>query len=179
MQESTPFPASFNGGEGFILYAWALGSITALGVIMAMICGWMARDIWRDRFLSHPKLPVTSFRLIILLCSFTSFARAFPEALYLFLWNEVRDDQWIIILTIKRIADGLAILPGALWAILLALSYPSIVNALRASSAGVTMDLLSPWPRLARPALALIMAFVIAFLVAISKLYLGVAGGAH
>lgn len=177
MHQMTPYPASFAGGDGLLLYAWALGSITSLACLMIMISGWMARDIWRDRFIIHPSNPVTAFRLILMLASFTSFIRAMPEAVYLFLWNEVSAGDWQFILTMKRIADGMAIFPGVLWPILLALTYPGIVNALKTSGHFQNIDLMSPWPRLVRPAFALLLAFVIALLVAVSKLYLGVQGG--
>jgi len=170
------FPPSFGGS--LLLYTWALGSITALAVVMSMIAGWMARDIWRDRYAVYLTTPVQCYRITILLASFTGFVRSMPEAVYLYSWNEVRPDQWALILTIKRLADGMSIFPGMAWTILFALTYPGICHACKTNSIYVQTDLLSPWPKLARPALALTIAFVIAFLVAISKLYLGVHGGA-
>jgi hypothetical protein len=170
------FPPSFGGD--LLLYTWALGSITTLAAIALMIAGWMARDLWRDRYRMPLNHPVSLYRLVFLLVSITGFMRSMPEAAYLYCWNEVRDDQWQLILTVKRLVDGLAIFPGAGWAMAFAVSYPPIVHALKAGARYAPVDVLSPWHKLIRPAMAGGVAFAIAFLVAISKLYLGVAGGA-
>lgn len=179
MHETTPFPKSFAGGYDLFLYFSSLGSVTAIALLMVMICGWMARDIWRDRSVIYPTNPVMIFRLIIMGASFTSFMRAMPEASYLYLWNEVPAREWQIILTFKRIADSFAIFPAVGWTAMLTAGYPAIIHSLKSGSRYATSDLLSPWPRLARPAIALAMAFVAAFLVAVSKLYLRTSGVAH
>lgn len=169
-----PFPPSFANSP--ILYAWALGSITALAFLMAMVAGWMARDIWTDRKYVHPKTALTAFRIILMLAATTSCLRALPEVVYMYAWNEARPDQMRLILMAKRVADGVAIAPGAIWTLVLLLAYPSIANSLKTASTTqrVSADLWSPWPQLVRPLFGVGLIFVIAFLVAISKLYLGV-----
>lgn len=171
MTVAEAFPPSF--GESPLLYTWALGSITALAALMASIAGWMVRDLWRDRFVVHPRTGLSVFRFIILFASITSFLRALPEAIYMYAWNEVSAPSMDLILTFKRLADGLAIAPGAIWTCALVLAYPSIAHQLKSHSYSQT-DLSGSWPRLARPAAGLALIFAIAFLVAISKLYLGV-----
>lgn len=173
MTTAEAFPPSF--GESPLLYTWALGSITALAVLMASIAGWMVRDLWRDRFIVHPRTGLTAFRFIILFASATSFLRALPEAIYMYAWNEVSVPSMDLILTFKRLADGVAIAPGAIWTCALVMAYPSIAHQLKAHSYSHA-DLAGSWPRLVRPAMGLALIFTIAFLVAISKLYLGVGG---
>lgn len=167
----TPYPPSF--GSNPILYAWALGGITTIAILMLMILGWMARDIWRDRHYCHPKEPLFMFRAILFFASMTGFMRATPEAVYMYAWNEVTSQQWDLILTVKRVADGFSAAPGTIWPILLTLAYPSLAHTLKAGGGFAPLDILSPWSRLIRPALALVLIFIIAFLVAFSKLYLG------
>lgn len=166
------YPVSFGGSP--YLYAWALGSVTALSILMMTVCGWMARDIWRDRFSVHPKTALTAFRVILMLASATSVIRNLPEAMFLFLWNELEAPDFELILAFKRMADGLAIGPGALWTFLLFLAYPSIAHALKTNAAFSPMDNWSGLHRLVRPLLAIFVIFLIAMLVAFSKLYLGV-----
>lgn len=171
MFAADPYPPSFDNSP--LLYAWALGSITALACLMAMVCGWMARELWADRRYVHPKTALTAFRVLLMCASGTSCIRALPEALYMYSWNEASEDQMRLILLFKRVADGLSIGPGAIWTFLLFLAYPAIAHALKSQAATGT-DLWSSWPHLVRPVLAIAIIFLIAFLVAISKLYLGV-----
>ena len=179
MIQPTHFPSSFGGGDNLLLYFWALGSITALCVMNTMVFGYMARDIWRDRYTCHPRDSVSAFRWIFLISSLTGIMRTLPEAAYLYSWNEVREDQWRLILMVKRLADGLSIIPGTIAPALLIVSYPAICHALRINALYAPGDIPSLWHRLVRPLMAIAVAFVIAFLVAISKMYLGVNGGAH
>jgi hypothetical protein len=169
-----PYPPSFDNSP--MLYAGALGSVTALACLMAMITGWMAREIWRDRRYVHPKTALTAFRVILLTAALTSFIRALPDAIYMYAWNEVDSETMRTILFFKRLADSMSIAPGAVWTVLLLLAYAPIANSLKTASAAqrVSTDLWAPWPHLVRPLFALVLIFVIAFLVAVSKLYLGV-----
>lgn len=166
----SPYPPSFSGS--IELYMIALGSLTALSLLDLMTSGWMARDIWRDRRYVHPSTALTAFRGVIMIAAFTGFLRRLPEAVYMYGWNELSRDQLAIVLTMKRLADAFAIVPGTGWVLLLVLSYPTIANALK-NEAARGGELLSSWPNLVRPGLALLLIFTIAPLVAFSKLYLG------
>jgi len=166
-------PPSFDGSAG--LYAYALGSVFTLACLTGAVAVWMARELWRDRHFVHPKTALTAYRSIILLAGITGFMRATPEAIYMFAWNEVGPRTMAVILFFKRIADVMAFFPGVFWTVLLMLSYPYIANALKMSAANnAAVDLFAPWPKLVRPATALLLIFVLAVLVAVGKLYMGV-----
>lgn len=168
------FPPSFANNP--VLYATSLGSITAMAFLMAMVAGWMARDIWLDRLYVHPKTALTAFRVILFSAATSSFLRSLPDAIYMYAWNEASQDQMRVILLCKRVADSMSIAPGAIWVLALLLAYPSIAHNLKTASGRYTTDLWSPWPQLLRPLAAVVLIFAIASLVAISKLYLGVPG---
>lgn len=166
----SPYPPSFSGSVE--LYMIALGSLTALSLLDLMTSGWMARDIWRDRRYVHPSTALTAFRATIMIAAFTGFIRRLPEAVYMYGWNELTIEQLATVLTLKRLADAFAIVPGTGWVMLLVLSYPTIANALKNDAARGT-ELASSWPNLVRPGIAVLLIFTIAPLVAFSKLYLG------
>jgi hypothetical protein len=172
MENLTAFPPSF--GNNPFLYATSLGSITALSFLMAMVAGWMARDLWRDRYHVHPNTALTAFRVIIMVAAGTSCMRALPEAIFMYSWNEISERNKELVLTMKRFADSVAIAPGVFWTASLVLAYPRIAAALKADSRTEGADIWSGWPNMVRPLLALVLIFMIAFLVSMSKLYLGI-----
>lgn len=165
-------PPSF--GDNPWLYAWALGSVSAIAILMMMIAGWMARDIWRDRYHLPPTNTLMLVRTVLMFAAATSVLRNLPEAVMLYSWNEVDEQTMGLILLLKRFADGVAIAPATIWTVLFTLAYPSIAMGLRADISYSLYSAWAPWPKLVRPAFALILVFAIAFLVAISKVYLGV-----
>lgn len=165
---NSPYPASFDGNG--ILFATALFSVTAIACLSSMIAGWMARDLWRDRFTIHPKSPIFSFRLIVMFVGVVGVMRSGPEAAYLFLYNEPRVTPALyqFVLIVKRLSDTLSIVPVVAWMALLTVSYAGIVHQMKACTY-ISPDRLGPWPNLVRPFLVLIIVLSIAFLVAIGK----------
>jgi hypothetical protein len=165
----SPYPASFNGNPW--LYGMSLASLMAITMFSAIVCGWMMRDIWRDRFNDHPTTPVFLFRLMVAIISFTAFLRCLPEVAYMTCYGEVTGDTMGQILTVKRMADVIALPLVVGWMTILVLVYPFVTLALKAHrQLGIGfVDPLGVWPRLVRPVAILFTILVIASLMAAAK----------
>ena len=167
------FPSSF--GNNAMLYANALGSVTTIMCLTGLVAIWMARELWRDRTHIHPLTALFTFRVIILLAGMAGFARSAPEVAYMLAWNEGAPETLAGILFVKRMADTMAFFPGVGWTSLLVISYPSISRSLKFTAGADGLDLFAPWPKLVRPILALVLIFTLSVLVAMGKLYWGMA----
>jgi hypothetical protein len=169
----SPYPASFNNDPW--RYGMAFASLLAISMFGASVAGWMARDIWKDRFREHPTSAVFMFRLMIMVVGFTAFIRCLPEVAYMSLYGEVTGDVMAMILTVKRSMDVLA-LPSVIgWTALLVIIYPHVIISLRSNRLmGLPqLDILSSWHRFVRPVFILGSILFIAFLMAWSKGTLG------
>lgn len=161
----SPYPTSFAGSG--TLFFWALLSVTGLAVMNAMICGWMVRELWRDRRYTRLSNKANTLRIIIGLVTFTATLRALPEAVMLSCWGEVSESTMMIVITMKRFMDGLAIFPGLIWGTIFALAYPALGHRLRGDI--IETDLLPRWPAIARPLLAFMLIVAIAAIVSVGK----------
>lgn len=172
----SPYPASFNGNPW--LYGMSLASLMAITMFGAIVSGWMLRDIWRDRFNDHPTAPAFLFRLMVAIISFTAFIRCLPEVAYMTCYGEVTGDTMGRILTVKRMADVLALPSVVGWMTILVLIYPFVMLALKAQRThGISkVDPLGVWPRLVRPFAILFTILVIASLMAVAKGAMGHGG---
>lgn len=169
----SPYPASFNGNPW--LYGMSLASLMAITMFGVTVAGWMARDIWRDRFHDYPTSPAFLFRAMVMIISFTAFIRCVPEVAYMTLYGEVTGDTMSTILSVKRAMDVLALPSVVSWMTILVLIYPFVIIALKAQrvSGMNAIDPLSVWPRLMRPLAVLFSILVIASLMAVAKGALG------
>jgi hypothetical protein len=169
----SPYPASFNNDPW--RYGLALASLLAISMFGASVAGWMARDIWRDRFREHPTSAVFLFRLMVMTVGFTALIRCLPEVVYMTLYGEVTGDTMASILTVKRTMDVMA-LPSVIgWTSLLVIVYPHVVISLKSSRMiGILpLDPLSQWHRFVRPFFILVCILFIAFLMSYAKGALG------
>lgn len=165
-------PASMNGSV--VLYTIALASVMAISVLGALVCGWMVRDTWRDRFNVHPKSVMFAFRAMMGTIGFTALLRSLPEVLYLQAYNDpdVSLEWQGFITNMKRMADGSAIWFVLLWTGLLVMIYPHITLALKSGpTRAIVLDPLGTWPRLVRPAGIFLCIIVVSFGFAYAKTY--------
>jgi len=172
VQEVAKLPESFDG-NGF-LFATALTALMSIACLSIAVCGWMARDTWRDRYNVHPRQLLFQFRLMIAIIGATAFLRCLPEVLYLQAYGDkdLAKDTIQLILTCKRAADTLALPFVAGWMLILVAIYPSICIALKQGPArAVEVDHFASWPRLARPVVVFLCICVISSLTAYAKVY--------
>lgn len=173
--QTSPLPQSFDG-NGF-LYMTALWAIMSIACLGASGVVWMARDIWRDRYLVHPWTILFCYRLMVMLAAFAAFARSFPEAIYLQMYGEhdVSPEFVMLVLQVKRFMDSTSIAWVAGWLGIHAAMYPFMVLALKQGPAKqLQVDALSPWHRMVRPAIVLLLIGAVSALMAYTKVY-----GAH
>lgn len=124
----------------------------------------MVRDLWRDRFIDHPKSLAFLFRPMLAVISGIGFLRCLPEVVYMTCYGEVTGASMGKILAMKRIADTLALPNVVLWQTILALIYPYVMIALKTQEARaiVILDPATVWSRLAPPFLLFVTILVIA-----------------
>lgn len=173
--QTSALPQSFDG-NGF-LYMTALWAIMAIACLGLSVMVWMLRDTWRDRYRIHPKSLLFFYRTMVGLAAFAAFARSFPEAIYLQMYgeNDVSQDFMMLVLQIKRFMDSTSIAWVAGWMGLHAAMYPFMQIALTQGPAKeLTIDMLSPWHRMVRPAIVMLLIGAVSALMAYSKVY-----GAH
>jgi hypothetical protein len=172
----SPYPASFNN-NGW-LYFSSLTSLMCISMLCAVVFGWMARDIWRDRFEDHPLSLAFLFRFMVAVISSIGFIRCAPEVAFITCYGEVTGDMMSRILTMRRFADTLALPNVVLWQAILALIYPFVMIALKSQQARavVVLDPLSVWPRLVRAFVIVVTIVVISAAMALGKGAMGHAG---
>lgn len=165
----SPYPASFDNSG--VLYGLALHALLCISVCALIFWCWMARDIWRDRFNSHPTSLLFSFRAIFLLICTAAFMRAMPEVIYMTRYGEVSGDVMAKILAVKRIADIFTLPVVMTWMAWFIVVYPFNVIELKSFRAETTksFNFLGVWPRLIRPALIFIVVAAISAMIAIAK----------
>lgn len=169
----SPYPPSFDGSAW--LYFVSLVSLMCIAMFSAVVAGWMARDLWRDRFEDHPKTLAFLFRFMVLTIAGVGFIRCLPEVAFMTCYGEVTGATMGRILAVKRVFDALALPNVILWMFILVLIYPFVMIALKSQTARATIvvDPLSVWHRLGRPTLIFITILVIASLMAAAKGSLG------
>lgn len=165
----SPYPPSFDNSAW--LYFVSLVSLMCITMFNSVVGGWMVRDLWRDRFIDHPKSLAFLFRLMLAVISSIGFLRCLPEVAYMTCYGEVTGAMMSKILAVKRIADTLALPNVVLWQTILALIYPYVMIALKTQEARATviLDPVTVWPRLARPFVIFTTILVIASLMAVAK----------
>lgn len=172
LTQLTNLPPSFDGNP--FLYGAALTSVMSIACLGICVSGWMARDLWRDRFLVHPTALLFMFRLMMGLVGFAAFARSMPEVLYLQVYADpdVPTSVQAMILTGKRIADSLSLWLVLGWMIILVAIYPSICLSLKSGPARlVVVDAYGTWPRLVRPVAAFACIILVSVAFAFGKVY--------
>lgn len=165
----SPYPPSFDNSSW--MYGQALFSLMCLAMFCSVIFGWMARDMWRDRFEDHPLSLAFLFRLMIATLSFVGLIRILPEVAMLTCWGEVTGATMSKILAIKRFADMLALPGGMFWMAILVLVYPYVMLAFKSQQvrAFVILDPLSIWPRTMRSLLIAALVALISALMSWAK----------
>jgi hypothetical protein len=168
----SPYPSSF--GDNPYLYALALAAILAIAVFGLIIAGWMVREIWRFRFVDHPRSLAFLYRIMILLAASAAFVRSAPEVVYMTIYGDPGTDPKTVaaVLTIKRAMDTIALPSVAGWMAVFVATYPFVIIALRdRTTKTIEVDLVALWPRAARPLLIFLCVMLIASLMAIAKGY--------
>lgn len=169
----SPYPPSFDNSA--FLYGSALFSLMSIAMFGAVVAGWMARDIWRDRYHDHPFSLACLFRAMVGIAALTGFIRCLPEVAFMTCYGEVTGYWMGRILTVKRIADSLSLFTVLFWMTTLVLIYPFVIISLHSMAARhiVVVDPVSVWPRLMRPLTIVATILLIAFLMAVAKGSLG------
>ena len=168
----THLPPSFD--ENVFLYASAFTSVMSIACLSLIIACWMVRDLWRDRFNSHPKSLLFGYRAMMGMVALTAFVRSFPEVLYLQSYNDPGTSMQVqsYILSAKRMADTIALGFFLIWNLLMVVIYPAVCIALNTGPARlVVIDKYSSWPRLVQPALTFVCIVLISIAFAIAKVY--------
>lgn len=172
--DMTHLPPSFDGNPW--LYASALTSVMCIACLGIAVAVWMARDVWRDRYISHPKSLLFLFRMMMGLAGFAAFTRSMPEVLYLQVYGDPDVSATVqgAITTAKRVADSLALWLVLGWMLILVAIYPAVCVALKTPPARfVEVDALSTWPRLGRPILIFVIIAGLSIAFAYAKVYGG------
>jgi hypothetical protein len=166
----SPFPASFQGNP--FLYGATLASLLTIGVLGVLIVRWMARDLWRDRHVDHPRSIAFLFRLMILIAGTVATLRTLPEVIFMTCYGDpgVSADLLSLILTVKRVLDIVSLPFVTAWMTILVMIYPFTMLTLRAMPArSVEIDLSSAWFRLVKPSLIFVTVIAISTLMATAK----------
>lgn len=170
--QASPYPPSFGGNA--ILYAGAFAAVLSIAVFALIVAVWIGRHLWIDRMNDHPRTLIFQFRLMVLLVATAAFIRSFPEVVYMTCYGDPDISPRFLsaVLPTKRVMDLLALPIVTAWMAVLVSIYPFVVIALR-YRVDVTdeVDLLSAWPRIARPVSIFALVIVIAILMAIAKGY--------
>lgn len=165
----SPYPASFDNSPW--LYGTALAALISISFFSLIIGTWMVGDIWKDRTIDHPYSLPFGFRAIIALVCVTAFMRCVPEVMYMTFYGEVTGAVMAQILTLKRVADIVALPVGIMWMAWLVVIYPHIMLELRSYRARTTpsLNFVGNWWRLARPFTIMVAVIFISALIAAAK----------
>lgn len=172
----SPYPPSFNN-DGW-LYGSSFFSLLWLAMLNGVVFGWMLRDMWRYRFVDHPKSLSFLVRLIFAIIPTVGLVRIIPQLLFMTLYGEVTGATMAHILAATRIADSLALPLGGSWMLLYTIVYYHLFVQLSTSDARrvEVFDPLSVWPRLGRAVLITITVGFIACLMTYAKGQMGAHG---
>jgi len=168
--ELSPYPPSF-ANNGYLYFA-ALASLLAISICGGIIVRWMLTDLWKFRHRDHPSTLIFGFRVMMMLCGSAALVRCLPEVAYMTCFADPSVSPRVManILIVKRAFDILA-LPTILgWMAILSMIYPFVSIALTSGEGrAVRIDVIALWPRLAKPAIVLVVVLAISFLMAIAK----------
>ena len=169
----SPYPASFNN-DGW-LYGMSFFSLLLLAMLNGIIFGWMVRDIWKYRFIDHPKNIAFILRLIFAIIPAVGLLRLIPQLLYMTLYGEVTGETMAWLLTMTRVADNLALPLGGSWMLLYAIIYYHLFIQLGSKDARriEVFDPVSVWPRLGRAAIITVVVGFLACLMTYAKGQMG------
>jgi hypothetical protein len=172
----SPYPPSFNN-DGF-LYGMSFFSLLWLAMLNAVMVGWMIRDIWRCRFIDHPKNLAFIVRLIFAIIPTVGLVRIIPQLLFMTLYGEVTGATMSHILAATRIADSVALPLGGTWMLLFAIIYYHLFLQLSSREARriEVFEPMTVWPRLGRAAMITVIVGFIACLMAYAKGQMGAHG---
>lgn len=166
----TEMPASFNGEASLFLFN--LFSMTAMTFLGAMMVGKQARRIWMQRFIDHPKHPVTIYRVILFFAAAGLSLRCGASAMELWGWNPDDPATTARVVMAKRWIDPIALGCGMIWMSLAVLGEPGVEHQLRklplpgeidaVRKHMPKVDMWSRWPALVRASAVVILSFTAA-----------------
>jgi hypothetical protein len=151
-------PPSFN--DGTELFLFNLFIMTAATFLGAMMTGKQARRIWVQRWIDHPKNPVTIYRAILLFAALGLTLRCAASAMELWGWNPDDPETVARVLMAKRWIDPIAVACGGAWMGLAILGEPGVEYQLR--KAPLPVDMWSRWPALMRASAVVVLSFTAA-----------------
>lgn len=158
-------PTSFNNdGQLFGFNLFLMTAFMCLGLLMA---ARLFRALWRDRLVDGSRDPVTIWRMAWCCAAMAAFLRCGIEAMNLWAWNPADPVTTARVIMAKRWVDPVALIFAAGWMVLVMLSSTSMEQQLRKRPFPVEM-----WarlPELRRPAAIVVLSFVAAVGVAITR----------
>lgn len=161
----TLIPTSFNNdGQLFGLNLFLMTAFMSLGLMMA---GRMARVIWRDRGQDALLHPVTIWRAAWMMAGAAVFLRCGTEAMNLWAWSPTDPVTTARVLMAKRWIDPAALGLAAAWMLLVVLANAGMEGQLRKRPYPV--DMWARLPALRRPAAVVLLSFVAAVGVAVTR----------
>lgn len=169
----SPYPASFNN-DGW-LYGSSFFSLLWLAMLNSVVLGWMVRDIWRCRFIDHPKSLSFLLRVIFAIVPCVGLVRIVPQLLYMSLYGEVTGATMATLLKVIRVGDTLALPLGGSWMLLFAIIYYHLFIQLSSKDAR-RVEVFQPasvWPRLSRAFVITVVVGFIACLMTYAKGQMG------
>lgn len=132
----SPFPQSFDGSGG--LFWFSLFSLIVIPALATMLGTMLGNHLYHDRKYGFDA--VAALRALVLAVCITAIVRCAPEVCYMISYSEATPQALQTILSIKRAAEAVSLLPVLFWMGTFVVFYPEIVLKLRSPTSSIWQD---------------------------------------